>query len=171
MPRKPKSVTGKLGLAGTLQAASGRTGLPLAFLKKAKADGWTCFKSNGTIDCDALIVEAAQHADQVEKFADIPDKRVEDALLTRARRQREEQRLAVERKDLIPLAEARRDAALCILATKMKFMANVDSVTSAAAMKLQLTAGQIEDLRKILHDATVAALKDIQRGEWLNVET
>jgi len=156
----------KIGLAPSMASAAGKMGLSKELLKRCKRLGWSCFESGGRVDCDGLAAMLAEHPELMQEVGDVPDKHVEDALLTRARRMLAEHELEVSRRDYIPAAEVRRDAALCILATKQKLYAAIDSVTAAAAMKLALSGEQQSALRQIVHDSIVSALKDMHRGAW-----
>lgn len=160
---------GVIGYAATLPAAAAKLNLPLALVKKLKADGWSCFRPNSSVDCDELMAELSKQPELLKEFDGVPDKRIEDALLTRAKRRREEQKLETESGALIPRTSARYEAARCILACKMKLVSNIDSITAAAAMKLALDDAAVNDLRRIVTDATYSALKDMTRGEWGDV--
>jgi predicted DNA-binding transcriptional regulator AlpA len=70
---------------------------------------------------------------------------------------------------LVPAEEVQREAGRCILATKAAFYANIDSITAAAAMKLALTGEQQNIIRQIVHDNTVAALRNMHQGKWADV--
>lgn len=45
----------KLGIAVTMRAAAGRTGLPWEIVQRAKWAGCAAFRPRGDVDCDLLM--------------------------------------------------------------------------------------------------------------------
>lgn len=156
----------RLGMASNYKAASVITGLPVAAIQAAKDSGCPAWKANGRIDCDALVTWMAEHQDVLAQFSDVPNIEVERALLVKARRLDLEQRTAQRGKTLVEIATVKREIGKMILSAKAQLMTNIDSIAAGAAMKLALTPEQVTDLRQIVSNHTLAALRELSKGEW-----
>ena len=163
----------KLGKSHGLRHASGiltAGGMPTseAALKVYKVTLSQFFDSAGRCDCDALRSHLeANPEDKADEGAALDYNR-ERALDVRASRMLKEQKLAVRDRQLIPESEVNRAAAVNVLGAKQKFYNNIDANTAVITMKLGLTPEQSAEVRKVLKDSTVSALKDLHRGEFGN---
>lgn len=161
----------KPNIAPTMQSAAGRLNLSLDVLKAAKDAGCDAFRERGSVDCDRLPKWLAEHPDILSgEPGGMPSKAIEQALLLRARRQREEHRLAVERREYVLAAEVRRGIGRMVISAKQQFLTNVDSIVAGAAMKCNLTPDQCNALREIVSSHTHATLKELAKGQWAEEE-
>ncbi len=167
---KDKKAKGKpgLGRANNISAAAARTGLPERVVKAAKESGCPAWRPNNTIECDELMAWVAANPDFLEQQGERPDKELEDALLTRAKRQLAETKLDEQKRILVPAENVKRAVGKQILAAKQKLYSAKGSIVSAAAMKLGLNEESCLLLSNVIHEHHVAVLKEMNKGEWGN---
>ena len=150
-----------IGSANTITAAIAKTGLSPELVKTAQAAGCEAFRTNGKIDCDALVAFCSKMPKD-NPLSDFYSEKQKDMA---ANRQLKEQKLAERAKELRPIADIRRAWFRNVIAAKTKLYSSENTIAVEAGMKLALTPVQISDLREIIKKHQRPAIKELHTGE------
>lgn len=156
----------KLGIAPSMRAAMSKTKLPMQVLQAAKAAGCSAFKGNQTVNCDELL----EFVVTMPQDEEAPDYYVERAKDIRANRLLKEQKLREREKLVWPIEKIRQAWTRNVIACKTKFAIVENAVAVEAAMRLNLTADQVNAIKEIHAKHNRAAMKELFAGEWGKTE-
>jgi hypothetical protein len=159
----------KLGTAPTIASAAARCGMPAELLQHCKALGWQCFKANGRVDCDALLERLGEHQEVLEQFGVNVSEKLEKALWLRAKREREQHALALERGEVWPIDDVKRSNTTFIFAMKARLMQAAHNLGIAATVDLGLTDPEKQRIfREIITNEHTEVLRHLHSGKWFN---
>jgi hypothetical protein len=150
----------KLGIAKTMKAASAITGISLSRVRSAAAHGCKAFRSNGTVDCEALVDFIATMPDEGPIDIDL-----EKARLMRANRMLKEQEHDERAKVLWPIEVVRQSVMRNVISCKTKLYNAENAIAVESGMRLNLTSDQVSTIVEIVRKNHRAAIKEMHAGE------
>jgi hypothetical protein len=156
-----------LGAAPSLSAAAGRLDLPPELLTHCKGLGWKCFLPSNRVDCDAFLIELAEHPDLLEQFKCVPNHKLEQALLVRERRLDLADKRAIRSRQFLPLSEMKASCNRYVGAMKTRMESAVENIKRLAVVDAGCTAEQAQKISELLAAEHHEALLQMENGDWI----
>jgi len=171
-PLKPKRTIARRRqrdetIAATLAVAAARLQLPVELLRTAKHMGCPAMKQNGRVNLPELQQWLAEHPDLVNSSEDMVGVTKENFLRAKADREMREHRLAVLRRDVIPVGEVRLSFTRATIEMKRRLLEGVRTLAQEIGLHLAGTEEQIAWALKLSEKRARDILTEFARNEWV----
>ena len=156
----------KHGIAKNQKAAASRLGVSPLEIKRALDAGCEAFRTNGSVDCDSVLVWLAANPEKEGEHSEALNLHLERAKDIRATRMLKEQKFQEKGKLLWPIEKIRFAWSRMVSATKGKLYGSETAIVAEVAMRMSLTPEQQAIIKATIAAHQRRAIKEMHGGEW-----